>query len=46
MKLCNIGKHNWGTAKEEFAGKDVKLVIRCKDCGKIKGGGYGSKTSA
>jgi hypothetical protein len=36
MKLCKIGKHNWGTAKEEFVGKDVVLVVRCKDCGKIK----------
>jgi hypothetical protein len=36
MTLCKVGKHNWDVAKEEFVGKDVVLVVRCKDCGKIK----------
>jgi len=36
MKLCLIGKHNWDKGNPEFVGKDVKLVIRCKDCGKAK----------
>jgi ribosomal protein L44E len=36
MKKCLVGIHNWDTAKEEFVGKDVVLVVRCKDCGKAK----------
>jgi hypothetical protein len=31
-----MGIHKWGSAKEEVVGTEVKLVIRCKDCDKVK----------
>jgi hypothetical protein len=39
MKLCMIGIHKWGKAKQWIAdtGKAI-LSPKCKRCGKIKGG--------